>query len=189
MLLRSIGCSRLILLLLHCASVLRVVECHGGVLVLHLPGHRGTRRACSLEQGLHTLARLQTLRHARSVDATGVCASETASTAQVVIAALSVSHGSERASRWIELHLRRRSLMLGLVCSDLLRRQWLLLLLLLFLLLPGLSVDLSRRLHEILHLSSSHIRTSLIKVLPRAPDRDLLRHHHQILLLHISMTL
>ena len=181
------GRSRLILLLLHCASVLRVVECHRGVLVLDLPGHRCARWTCSLQQGLHSLARLQTLRHARGVNAAGVSACEPTSAAQVIVAALSVSHGPKRARRRVELHLRRRSLVLRLVCSDLLRRQWLLLLLLLFLLLPGLSVDLSRRLHEVLHLGSSHIRTSLIKVLPRAPDRDLLRHHHQILLLKVLL--
>ena len=169
-----IASSWLILLLVHCACVFRMVECHCGVLVLDLPGHRGARRACSLEQGLYTLARLQTLRHARSVDTTGVCASETASTAQVVVAALSISHGSERASRWIKLHLRRRSLMLGLVCSDLLRMHLWMLFLLLFLLLTSFSVDLGRRLHEVLYLCGTYIGCPLVEMLSRASSRNLL---------------
>ena len=73
--------------------------------------------------------------------------------------------------------------MLGLVCSDLLRMHLWMLFLLLFLLLTSFSVDLGRRLHEVLYLCGTYIGCPLVEMLSRASSRNLLWHHHQILLL------
>ena len=180
----------LLFLMLHGACiVVRLIVCHLRVLMVGLLRHWiavGVDSSCS-EKALDTGTRLQALRHARSVNTARLRAAQRASTGQIFIfsttACLSVCHWLQLAFRWIELHVN--DIIVGVFSTlalilKLTRDRWLHVLILLHAFLGSL-MDLSWRLHKVLHL-----KMLLFLLVWRLGQ--LLRHHIQVLLRWFVMT-